>query len=237
MTANEAVPIVGSLGSTEVHAMTPFPSHRHGQLDSASTVTPRHRRKAVPWGPGQRHSGSQSLNPVSPRQVVGSVANRRARKAYHGAMDLPTRPLRIWFLGLLYAMGGVLAIWQVVEAGLGGTVSLNFAVFLLPVGLGLLAGKLSSLSWAKFWVGFGWAVIVLALVVAVIRPDVVHSSWNGRELTGRDALPTVFGVSAGVALILYGIWRLLKSQTTEAYVFASENRRRQSIEGSTEARA
>ena len=142
-------------------------------------------------------------------------------------MDLPTRPLRIWFLGLLFAMGGVLAIWQVVEAAMGRTVSLNFAVFLLPVGLGLLAGKLSSVSWAKFWVGFGWAVIVLALVVAVIRPEVVHSSWNGREMTGRDALPMVFGVSAGVAVMLYGIWRLLKSEPTEAYVAAREGLRAQ----------
>lgn len=59
-------------------------------------------------------------------------------------------PKRVLIIGLLFCLSGILAIWDVLSGICQNRLSLNFAVLLLPVGIGLLRGRQRSQWWARF---------------------------------------------------------------------------------------
>jgi hypothetical protein len=63
------------------------------------------------------------------------------------------RPTRITAIGTLFIIGGCVAAWEVIYDLFHSHVNLNFAVLMIPVGIGLLKGRASSRGWAKFWIG------------------------------------------------------------------------------------
>ena len=73
-------------------------------------------------------------------------------------------------LRILFCLAGMLAIWEVISDLVHSHLNLNFAVFLLPVGIGLLRGKPRSQWWARFWFILGYILCALLVVMVLVSP-------------------------------------------------------------------
>ena len=126
-------------------------------------------------------------------------------------------PKRILIIGLAFCLGGGLAIWDVLSDLFRSHFNLNFAVLLLPVGIGLLRGKSSSRWWARFWIILGYIGCAILIGAAIFAPSNVNASWFDRELSGSEAVPYVIGGSIFFALLFYLIHRLLYSPKADEH--------------------
>ncbi len=124
-----------------------------------------------------------------------------------------TMPKRVLIIGLLFVLGGVLAIWSIIEAAMHNRISLNFGVFLLPVGIGLLRGRASSQWWARFWIILGYITLVAlgCLVFAYPQYAEVKVTWFDTQIQGNRAIPYAFGLLALFVIFLGICHRLLYS--------------------------
>jgi peptidoglycan/LPS O-acetylase OafA/YrhL len=126
-------------------------------------------------------------------------------------------PKRIIVIGILFCLAGVLAIWEMLSDLFRSHINLNFAVFLLPVGIGLLRGKPRSQWWARFWIVLGYLFCVLLMVMAIVSPQNAHASWFGKEIGGSRAVPYVLlmaALSAGAFMVVH---KLLYSEKAKLY--------------------
>ena len=129
-------------------------------------------------------------------------------------------PKRILLIGLLFIICGVLAVWSIIEAGMRGGININFGVFLLPVGIGLLQGKASSQWWARFWIFLGYVLMAVIICFVLVEPKAAQASWFGKSISGRRAAPYVLGFAA---LFTAGLWvchKLLYSPKARAWFSA-----------------
>ena len=126
-------------------------------------------------------------------------------------------PKRILIIGLFFCVGGILAIWDVVSAVFQSSLYLNFGVFLLPVGIGLLRGKPSSQWWARFWIIIGYLGCGLLVVVPVVWPGSAHVTWFDIQLRGPEAVPYVIGMGLFFAALLVVEHRLLYSEKANRF--------------------
>src|SRR5690242_8259267 len=127
-------------------------------------------------------------------------------------------PKRVLILGLLFVLGGVTAIWSIIEAAMNSRINLNFGVLLLPVGIGLLRGRASSQWWARFWIILGYIALIALVCFVLAFPQNAKASWFDTEIRGSRAVPYVLGIAAlfGVALCI--CHRLLYSPKACAYL-------------------
>ena len=126
-------------------------------------------------------------------------------------------PKRIFIIGVLFCLSGVLAIWDVLADILQSHINLNFAVFLLPVGIGLLRGSLRSQWWARFWIILGYILCVVLVEMVIVSPGSSHVIWFGREIRGSSAVPYDLLFITLNAALLYVLHRLLYSEKAIAY--------------------
>lgn len=126
-------------------------------------------------------------------------------------------PKRILLIGVLFCLGGLSAIWDVLSGLSESRLNLNFAVFLLPVGIGLLRGKRRSLGWARFWIILGYVLCGVLAVGAVVSPGSVHATWFGTKLQGPAAAPYVIGLALSCAGLLFAVHRLLYSEKANRF--------------------
>jgi putative effector of murein hydrolase LrgA (UPF0299 family) len=126
-------------------------------------------------------------------------------------------PERVLIIGLLFCLGGVLAIWDVLSALAESNVNLNFAVFLLPVGIGLLRGKPRSQWWARFWIVLGYGLCGLMVVLAVASPESAHATWFDTRVRGPEAVPYVIGMALLFTVLLFGLHKLLYSEKANRF--------------------
>lgn len=131
-------------------------------------------------------------------------------------------PKRIIIIGTLFCLGGVLAIWEVLSDLLESHINLNFAVFLLPVGIGLLRGKPRSQWWARIWIILGYLLCAFLVVVVFVAPENAHASWFEHEIRGPAAIPYVLLVLAILAVVFISTHKLLYSDRAKAYFNRSE---------------
>ncbi|MEA3212539.1 MAG: hypothetical protein QOE70_5596 [Chthoniobacter sp.] len=136
------------------------------------------------------------------------------RSAYH-PMPMPNRVL---IIGILFCLGGLLAIWEVIFSALGGRLNLNFAVCLLPVGIGLLRGRRRSLWWARFWMILGYLLCAFLIIISIAAPNAAHASVFGRETSGPGAVPYVILAALLLAATLALLHRLLCSEKARDYL-------------------
>ena len=126
-------------------------------------------------------------------------------------------PKRIIAIGLIFVVCGLLAIWGFFAGLAQNRISLNFAVLMLPVGIGLLRGKRSSQWWARFWIVLGFCVVGLLVLLAIVMPHNVHATWFGNKIRGPSAVPYVMLVAIGFSVVLVVMHRLLCSEKSNAY--------------------
>ena len=126
-------------------------------------------------------------------------------------------PKRILVIGILFCLGGVLAIWDIITDLFQSSISLNFAVFLLPVGMGLLKGKPSSQKWARFWVILGYIFCVFMTSFVIVFPESASVRLAEHEIRGPEALPYALSLIALLAISLVVIHKLLYSEKALAY--------------------
>ena len=126
-------------------------------------------------------------------------------------------PKRILIIGILFCLGGLLAIWEVASDLFRSHINLNFAVLMLPVGIGILKGKKSSQWWARFWIILGYIGCGLLVLASLAFPENVSADFMGNEIKGTQAVPyTIAGAILFTALFVY-MHRLLYSEIAQAY--------------------
>jgi hypothetical protein len=126
-------------------------------------------------------------------------------------------PKRVLAIGLLFCLAGLGAAWDVLHGLSSGKINLNFAVCLLPVGIGLLRGKARSCWWARFWIILGYISCGLLLALPLAAPHWARASLGEREVQGSAAIPFVLAFVLVFAVLLYAVHRLLYSGKAQAY--------------------
>jgi len=126
-------------------------------------------------------------------------------------------PKRVFIIGLLFCLGGILAIWEVLSGLFQSCLNLNFAVLLLPVGIGLLRGKQGSQWWARFWIILGYILCGALIILVMLSPGSARATWFGTELQGSGAAPYVIGMALFFAVLLFVLHKLLYSEKANRF--------------------
>lgn len=126
-------------------------------------------------------------------------------------------PKRIFIIALLFCLGGLFAIYSIVEGLFNDHLNVNLSIFMLPVGIGLFKGKASSRWWARFWIILGYILWGAMMILSAVKPSWTQAAWFGRKLEGSEALPYVWAVSLASFAILILLHKLLYSAKSEAY--------------------
>jgi len=114
------------------------------------------------------------------------------------------RPLGLTIVGWLFVLSGVSTALGMVWGLFHGSINLNLAVLMWPVGAGLLRGRSSSISWARFWTGLGIFGCSLILLVYPFAGDSLRVRLFSSELHGI-ARHTVAVVLPSLFIVL-GVW-------------------------------
>lgn len=132
------------------------------------------------------------------------------------------RPLLSTVVGWIYILLGCMAVWSVIAKLMSHSVSINFGVLLVPVGIGILGGRSSSVFWGRFWAGFFCALMVAMAFAYPVIGHIYKVRLSGEELHGwprhliGTLLPTLF------ALVMALCWRWLGSPAHQAFVSAKQ---------------
>lgn len=117
---------------------------------------------------------------------------------------------------------GLLAIWNVLVDLHRAHININFAVFLLPVGVGLICGKKSSRGWATFWCILG--LIFCVFLAGLSGTGGAYFDYFGTRLRGEEAAPYVLLVAGlGVALDMFVLTLLHTRRSNEYFSKHREN--------------
>lgn len=114
------------------------------------------------------------------------------------------RPASISVIGVIFILAGCLAAWEIVHDLFHDYLNLNFAVLMAPVGFGLLKGRPSSRSWAKFWIGLFSFVSGLLLVSYPFFGDSYSVVLFDKQVAG--AMRHVVAVGLPFVFLLAGGW-------------------------------
>ena len=133
------------------------------------------------------------------------------------------RPIGLTIIGWLFILSGASTALGMLWGFFHGRINLNFAVLMIPVGLGLLRGRASSISWARFWIGLVTFGCALLLLLYPFAGDSMHVRWFSTELHGvaRHAVAVIFP-SMFVALGVW-VWRVLGSPLTHQFMLSRDD--------------
>ncbi|MBN8420914.1 MAG: hypothetical protein J0L73_18500 [Verrucomicrobia bacterium] len=121
------------------------------------------------------------------------------------------RPTSITVIGVIFIIAGFVAAWGCVYALLHHHVKLNLAVFMIPVGFGLLKSRSSSRWWAKVWIGFFSLVVGLMLGFYPFYGDRYSVTWFDEQLVGTPRHAVAVGIPIVFLIFARLIWRSLAS--------------------------
>lgn len=126
-------------------------------------------------------------------------------------------PKRLAIIGTLFILAGISALWSIISGLLDNHVNINFAVLLLPVGIGLLRGKHHSRISAIVITYIGYLLCLILTLTFLTSQDNITFTYPGHTITGPDALPPTLAAIL-VAFTLLLIQHLtLKSPKVIAY--------------------
>lgn len=127
-------------------------------------------------------------------------------------------------VGWIFMIIGMLAIVSMVVKLFNRTISFNFIALMLPVGIGLLKGRRSSLGWARFWAAGALILGTVLLLPYPFDPSSYKVRFFGHEVHGW--LRHAYAVGMYSFMILLGIttWRTVSGPAHRAYVAFMESR-------------
>lgn len=126
-------------------------------------------------------------------------------------------PKRVLLIGLLFCLGGVLAIWEVIASALRSQLYLNLSVFLLPVGIGLLLGKPWGRLWADIWFVLGYLCCLAIAVMPFISQGNLQVRFFNHQVTGAAGIPYILGTTLFLAAFIGVLHKLLYTQRANEY--------------------
>ena len=154
--------------------------------------------------------------PLNPYQPPATNFENNPGPDYPGDSS-SKMPKRVLVIGLLFCLGGILATWDVLSGLFHSCLSINFAVLLLPVGIGLLRGKPSSQWWARFWIILGYILCGALVIFVTFSPGSASATWFNTKLQGPEAVPYVIGMALFFAVILFVLHQLLYSEKANRF--------------------
>lgn len=116
-----------------------------------------------------------------------------------------------------FILGGLGAIFHVVTSLIQGTININFAILWLPVGIGLLRGRYSSMMWARFWCLLAMGGCLLLAILALMKSENAKFFWFDQTIDGSAAVPYCLAGAAFAGAWTFLTYRLLKSRPAEDY--------------------
>lgn len=138
------------------------------------------------------------------------------------------RPRSLTLVGWLFILSGIsAAVGMVVGFSLNHGKELNSAVLMLPVGIGLLRGRSSSIWWAKFWIGLWMVCCGVALVLLVIGAfdrNPIQVVWFGTKIEVKDRLSYLITLAMPCLYIAISLacWRVLSSLRTHQFMLSRD---------------
>lgn len=137
------------------------------------------------------------------------------------------RPRGLTLVGWLFILSGIsAAVGMVVGFSLNHVIGLNLAVLMLPVGLGLLRGRSSSIWWAKFWLGFGMVVCAVALVMVIdaFNRHSLQVVWFGTKIEVKDRLGYLITLAMPCLYLAIHLacWRVVSSLRTHQFMLSRD---------------
>lgn len=152
-----------------------------------------------------------------PFPVSSSISQLDAGNAQHRPPQVKC-PLATTIVAWIFMAIGMLAIVGMVVKLMNWTLSFKFTAFMLPVGIGLLKGRRSSLGWARFWAGCS---LILGIALLLHYPF-AHSSHKvrffGHEVHGWLRHPYAVGTFSFMILLGITAWRTVSGPAHRAYV-------------------
>lgn len=126
-------------------------------------------------------------------------------------------PNRVLIIGILFCIAGATAIYAVISDLMRSHINVNFAVLMLPVGIGLLKGKARSQWWAGFWFILGYIGCAAAVILSFTSGANARAILFGRVVNGSAALPYFLAIVFFVVLVLAGLHVLLFTPKAKVY--------------------
>lgn len=127
-------------------------------------------------------------------------------------------PKRLAVIGILFCIAGVLAIWNVIVAFAHQSLSFNFVVLLLPVGIGLLYGRMWARRWANVAIVAGYFFCGLLVLAPLLWPSYSHVGLFRLHITGLQTWPYFVSAALLLTIIIYLVKRVLYSVTVTVYL-------------------
>ena len=142
-------------------------------------------------------------------------------------MQKMKRPTSITVIGAIFILAGCLAAWQIVYGLFHDHLYLNFSVLLVPVGLGLLKGRSSSVGWAKFWIGLFSLISLLLLICYPFFADSYSVTWLDDQLVGFRRHVMAVGFPIVFLSIAFWMWRRLTDPSNLRFFNNHKNQKAQ----------
>lgn len=127
------------------------------------------------------------------------------------------RPISISIIAVIFIVAGTLSGIEIIYDLYHGSLNLNFAVLMLPVGIGLLKGKAASRTWAKVWIGLIIGIVGLLLLFYPFYGDQFSVNWYSEQLQGVARHLAVTGLSLLFIVPGIVIWRFLTSSNADLF--------------------
>lgn len=121
------------------------------------------------------------------------------------------RPTSITIIAVLFIISGIWAGLEILYGFFNDSININFALFMAPIGFGLLKGRASSRSWAKFWVGLGILMLSIMLILFPFMGNTLTVSWFGQPVNGSHRYLIALGLPIAFLLVNIWIWKCLTS--------------------------
>ena len=121
-------------------------------------------------------------------------------------------PKRILFVGVVFCLGGFLAVWDVITNLIDLSIHINFGLFLLPVGIGLLRGELHSRWWARFWIILGYIFCTVTAGIILFASAVTEVTLFGNKIEGSAAIPYLLCCVIFFIIFLFSLHKILYSK-------------------------
>lgn len=121
------------------------------------------------------------------------------------------RPTSITIIAALFIVSGIWAGLEILYGFFSDHLNLNFAIFMAPIGFGLLKGRASSKDWAKFWVGLGILMLSILLILFPFMSDTLTVDWFGQPVNGSHKYLIALVWPITFLLFNIWIWKCLKS--------------------------